>query len=82
MQRLIGVAADGAIGPVTVNAYRAWVDLKGWKDATQAVHEMRAAFYRHICDVNPANQRFLQGWLNRDDWASASNDNWLRQWAA
>jgi len=80
MQRLIGVAADGEIGPVTVRAWQAWITAKGWRDATQAVHDMRAAFYRHICEINTANQQFLTGWLNRDDWASAANDNWWRQW--
>ena len=82
MQRLIGVAADGAIGPVTVKAYDAWISAKGWTEATEAVRFMRSDFYRHICEINPANQRFLQGWLNRANWASAANDEWRKQWAA
>ena len=81
-QRLIGVAADGAIGPVTVKAYDAWIAAKGWPAATEAVRFMRSDFYRHICEINPANHRFLQGWLNRADWASAANDDWRKLWAA
>ena len=81
-QRLIGVAADGWIGPVTVQAYDAWVAGKGWPAATEAVRVMRADFYRHLCEINPANRRFLQGWLNRATWASAANDEWSKQWAA
>lgn len=83
MQRLIGAKPDGIIGTLeTVPAYASWIARKGWDSATQAVHDMRADFYRHICVVNPANARFLQGWLNRDDWASASNPTWAAKWTA
>jgi lysozyme family protein len=74
MQRLVGVAADGIIGPVTAKAYGAWATRLGDKAALQAIHDMRAAFYRHIAEINPDNQKFLQGWLNRDDWASCSGN--------
>lgn len=83
LQRLIGVKADGVIGTrETVPAYANWIQRLGWDGATQAVHDMRAAFYRHIADVNPNLQQYLQGWLNRDDWASAANDAWKARWAA
>jgi lysozyme family protein len=70
IQRLIGVTPDGAVGPATIAAYNHWIGTQGWDAATQAVHDMRAAFYRYLAESNPADQRFLDGWLNRDDWAS------------
>jgi len=80
MQRLVGVKADGVLGPVTAAAFNAWLDKLGEDAATLAIHNTRAAFYRHIAEINPANKQFLQGWLNRDDWASAANDNWATLW--
>lgn len=81
MQRLIGVAADGAIGQITSAAYNAWLDKLGQEKATAVIHDARAAFYQHICEVNPDNNRFLQGWLNRADWASAVDPEWQKAWA-
>ena len=81
-QRLIGVAADGAIGPITARTYEAWVSAQGWPAASERVRFMRSVFYRHICEINPANQRFLQGWLNRASWASAANNEWGELWKA
>ena len=81
MQRLCDAQpVDGIIGPATIKAYTDWEAQEGWVAATDAVHNMRAAFYRFIAEANPANQQFLQGWLNRADWASAANAEWWSQW--
>lgn len=80
IQRLVGVKADGGIGPVTAEAFNAWLADKGDDVATVLIHDMRASFYRHLAEVNPAYEQFLPGWLNRDDWASAANAEFARQW--
>lgn len=83
MQRLIGAKPDGIIGTrETVPAYATWIAALGWDKATVAVHDMRAAFYRYICEIRPTNLQYLQGWLNRNDWASAANAEWRARWAA
>lgn len=65
MQRLVGVTADGQIGPQTAAAYNAWLS-----DASaQAIYDMRAAFYREIANEKPVLRKYLQGWLNRAQWA-------------
>lgn len=80
LQRLVGVMADGDIGPLTVTAYAAWESRLGPLGALEAVHDMRASFYRHLAEINPANGQFVQGWLNRADWASALNPDFARAW--
>jgi lysozyme family protein len=80
MQRLVRVGADGAIGPLTAEAYGGWVANIGWALATDAVHDMRANFYRYICQVHPEDEQYLQGWLNRDDWVSRADGAWWDQW--
>lgn len=82
MQRLVGANPDGGIGPLTASAYNVWITRIGWQGATQAVHDMRCAFYRQICNTNPSYNQFLQGWINRADWASGINPQWAALWDA
>ncbi|HTR87294.1 MAG TPA: glycosyl hydrolase 108 family protein [Reyranella sp.] len=79
LQRLIGVRPDGAVGPETAAAYAAWVTRLGPQGSTQAIHDMRASFYEHIASIVPGDRQFLQGWLNRDNWASAANPGFFQQ---
>lgn len=80
MQRLVKVAADGSVGPTTAKAYAYWEAGLGWRKATDAIHDMRGDFYRRLAEENPADQQFLQGWLNRDDWASCADKAWWDSW--
>lgn len=81
MQRLVGASpVDGAIGPVTAAAYAAWEAAAGWLASTEAIHDMRAAFYTTLARENPSDEQFLQGWLNRDDWASCADQEWWNSW--
>lgn len=78
MQRLVGATPDGQLGPLTAKAYNDWLAGTGEARALQAIHDMRAAFYRLVADRHPEDQQFLQGWLNRDDWASGPQ--FLAKW--
>jgi lysozyme family protein len=80
MQRLVGAPADGMLGPVTARTYNDWIATRGWARTTEAIHDMRADFYREIAATHPVLRKYLQGWLNRDDWASAANDTFWQQW--
>ncbi|HTR86196.1 MAG TPA: glycosyl hydrolase 108 family protein [Reyranella sp.] len=77
LQRLIGVRADGVVGPETATAYAAWEARLGRRGALLAVHDMRASFYRHLAEIVPPDRQFLAGWLNRDDWASAETPEFI-----
>lgn len=71
MQRLVGAVADGAIGPNTANAYNAWLRTMDPWASTNEIKRVREDFYRSIAHGD--NAKFLQGWLNRAEWASPSN---------
>lgn len=60
LQRTVGVADDGVIGPVTIaaaNEAGPYVALKFLKQ--------RAALYRDILKRDPSQVVFLAGWVNR-----------------
>lgn len=61
LQQALGVPADGAVGPVTLNA------LQGASPAAVArtVMELREARLRRIVENDPSQGKFLRGWLNR-----------------
>lgn len=82
LQRMIGVPADGAVGPVTTTAYAEWVRKAGWGPATDEVAAMRAAFYRRLAANNGALAPFLTGWLNRAAWFSTRSPEWWPTWEA
>lgn len=79
-QRLAGVNADGAIGPVTVAAYTAWVARVGWEQAVREVHRVRMDFYRLLGRQNPAQFGPPQlGWKNRAD-SCLPGTAWWGKW--
>lgn len=82
LQRLVGCAADGIIGPLTVEAYARWVADRGWEAATRAVRDMRIAFYELIISRNPALGIYRQGWKNRADWMTPDSAEWWASWKA
>jgi lysozyme family protein len=63
LQTVVGVNADGAIGPATLAA------LAAMKDEPKAIiHKMsqyKEAFYKAIVASKPDQGKFLKGWLNR-----------------
>lgn len=65
LQRALGVAADGAIGPVTLRAVEE-EDKAGHTDTIcQDILHQREEFYDKIADRDPTQAVFLKGWHNR-----------------
>ena len=63
VQRIAGVTADGGFGPATLAAV-----LKADVGATlAAIKQARRARYYMIAAGNPAQAKFLKGWLRRVD---------------
>jgi lysozyme family protein len=59
-QEGVGVAVDGQVGPLTVARWNADSDA-----AFHAISIDAEAHYRQRADVDPADRRFLVGWINR-----------------
>ncbi len=60
-QRLLGVKADGIVGPKTLDA----VNRQDPAELFQRLKQARTSYIDQICRRRPANLRFRQGWLRR-----------------
>ena len=60
-QKLLGVKADGIVGPKTLEAVNARVPSELFLNLKAS----RSAYFECICRQRPANRRFLNGWLRR-----------------
>jgi lysozyme family protein len=68
-QGVLGVKADGVIGPKTLAAAHGYFSLPRGEDAFLTAFRMaQAAFYRAIVDRKPNQAKFLSGWLARAAW--------------
>lgn len=59
-QRLVGVNDDGVMGPKTLSAINA-----AGPGLYKSLKEARIRYYQHLVQMNPKNEIFLEGWLNR-----------------
>jgi lysozyme family protein len=55
------VVEDGVIGPVTLAA----INKADPTDLLAALKSESAGYYRLIASINPSQQKFIEGWLNR-----------------
>ncbi|MBR4803731.1 MAG: peptidoglycan domain protein [Bacteroidales bacterium] len=62
-QQLLGVDADGVVGPKTLAA----VNGKDPETLFKALKARREQHFRNIAANNPSSQQFLTGWLRRLD---------------
>lgn len=61
LQRSVGVADDGQIGPITLNAAAQINSVR----LCELICGQRELFYHRIVKNNPSQKRFLNGWLSR-----------------
>jgi lysozyme family protein len=61
LQRVLGVDPDGVLGGVTL----AELSQKDPKIVAAQYRAEWISFYHGLVDLNPSNQRFLDGWINR-----------------
>lgn len=59
-QLACGVAADGIIGPKTLEAFNA-------PGAYEKIRQARVDYYNNLVALDPGQKKFLKGWLNRLD---------------
>jgi lysozyme family protein len=59
MQILLGVTADGIVGPKTLAALN---NTPGIKDK---IYQARKAYFEAIVKKNPTQKKWLKGWMNR-----------------
>lgn len=60
-QKLLGVKADGKVGPKTLAAVNGHDPVQLFRQLKAA----RCAYIDRICASRPANRRFREGWLRR-----------------
>ena len=60
MQRIVGVPADGVLGPQSDKAYTDWIAANGEEAAARKWADVRIAF-----DTSLNQPRFINGWNNR-----------------
>lgn len=61
VQKILGVTADGIVGPKTIAA----VNSANPKELFQKVYDARAAHFNAIVKANPSQKKWLKGWMNR-----------------
>lgn len=59
VQNILGVTADGIVGPKTITA------LNKDKDIRNKVYSARKVFFENIVKRNPSQKKWLNGWMNR-----------------
>lgn len=62
IQRILGVAADGIVGPKTLAAINGY---KTQKELFYKIWNRRKTHFEAIVKKNPSQQVFLRGWMNR-----------------
>lgn len=60
-QKILGVEADGIVGPKTLSA----VKSQNPTDFLPKLRQSRIAYIDRICRQRPANRKFRTGWLRR-----------------
>ena len=60
-QRILGVEADGIVGPKTISAINSRDPLILFRE----IYDARVKYIDDICKATPTNERFRRGWMNR-----------------
>ena len=65
LQRTVGVADDGVVGPKTLQALAQDVNDLGALPVALKIAECHRPFYRGLAEKDPSQRDFLDGWLQR-----------------
>jgi lysozyme family protein len=79
LQRLVGAAPDGIIGPVTIATAKSYMAREGLAPAVDAFAKLRSAFYITISRPGTPNAQFRKGWLSRAAWYTTGNRAWWQE---
>jgi len=63
LQRAVGTAPDGIVGPKTIEAI---ASKDAYKTAFEVINQ-RQKFYENLADNRPSLKKFLKGWTNRNN---------------
>ncbi len=80
LQRLVGTADDGIMGPATAKAYRTLVERQGEAFVAALWFMTRNAFYDSIIASRPVNAKYERGWKNRSHYFTPGDPEgwWLK----
>lgn len=79
LQRMIGVADDGKLGPNTIAAYKLWLECGPAAEWAM----VRNAFYDRIIQADAEKAKYRNGWRNRTRYFTADDkEGWFARWAA
>ena len=81
MQKMIAVADDGVIGPITQAAFAQWLADTGKGLALIKIYNVRVNYYKLCVDRRPSNGKFLGGWINRARSFLSENAEWYAKWS-
>lgn len=65
LQRAVGAAEDGDVGPGSLRAVKAAIEVKGDIGICHLICDYRETFYESIIARNPSQARFRNGWMRR-----------------
>lgn len=81
LQRILEVADDGAIGPITVRAFADWIQSVGDARALDDLCNRRIEYFHRVVARRPTSARFLGGWVARAKHYTARNEPWWSLWS-
>jgi lysozyme family protein len=72
LQKLVGAAQDGKVGPATIASVNAYVGRVGVRKAVEAYQDDRAGYYQQLSTFGT----FGKGWLRRVEDVEAEALRW------
>lgn len=80
LQQMVDTAADGIIGPLTIDAVWNFLLSNGHWSALDAFAARREAFYLRISRPGTSNAIFRNGWLRRARYYKSNNTEFTSKW--
>lgn len=78
LQTILGVSADGRLGPVTAAAFEAWLARVGHAAASDAIADARYAHWESISRPGSRFHKYRRGWLRRANHTRSTNPEWWK----